>query len=139
MKFLEIMAEKWNTLRVKMKPTIEKSKEIFAAIDKVLCIIWKYLVRLRKIFAAIPVAWAAIRLAMYNMEKLPESVGLNLQLDGAFSVMITRELAVLGPVAITALCLLLMFCSKRILTPWFVSIFTLVLPIFILVLNMFPA
>ena len=76
---------------------------------------------------------------MYNMEKLPETVGLNLQLDGAFNVMITRELAVLGPVAITALCLLLMFCSKRILTPWFVSIFSLVLPVFVLVLNIFPA
>ena len=44
----------------------------------------------------------------------------------------------MGPVAITALCLLLMFCSKRILTPWVVSAVSLLLPVFIWVINVFP-
>jgi len=138
MKVLEILAEKWKLLCRKTKPARDALKRFWKATDRVICLIWKYLVRFRKVFAAIPVAWMAIRLAMYNMVHLPETVGLNLQLDGLFEYMIARELAVLGPVAVTALCLLLMFCSKRILTPWVVSAFSLTLPLLILVINSYP-
>ena len=77
-------------------------------------------------------------LAFYNLEKLPKVVGLDLQISGDFDIQVVRELAVLGPVALTALCLLLMFISRRTLTPWLVSIFTLALPLLILLSNVFP-
>ena len=41
--------------------------------------------------------------------------------------------------ALTAVCLLLMFISKKVLYPWLISIFSLVLPILILITNIFPA
>ena len=41
--------------------------------------------------------------------------------------------------ASSILCLLLMFGSKRTLTPWLVSVFSLALPLIILVINVFPA
>ena len=66
-------------------------------------------------------------------------VGLDLQITGDFDLQVVRELAVLGPVALTALCLLLMFVSRRTLTPWLVSVFTLLLPVLILFTNIFPA
>ena len=81
----------------------------------------------------------AVILALQNMVKLPVVVGLDLQTSGEFSIQIAREIAALGPMAITALCLLLMFCSKRTLTPWLVSVFSLLLPLLILVTNTFPA
>ena len=83
-------------------------------------------------------ASSAMMLAINNQAKLPEVVGLNLQNNGAFSIQIAREIAVLGPLAVTALCLLLVFCSRRTLTPWLVSVFSLALPVLILVINTFP-
>ena len=40
------------------------------------------------------------------MQHLPAVVGLDLQVGGDFSIQVVRELAVLGPVAVTAVCLL---------------------------------
>ena len=120
------------------KPIIMKigvfMKELWAACK----VAGKLLYRLRKVFLAVPVAWAAVYLAFYNLEKLPKVVGLDLQISGDFDIQVVRELAVLGPVALTALCLLLMFISRRTLTPWLVSIFTLALPLLILLSNVFP-
>lgn len=138
MKFLERIAEKWHQFCEAIKPGTERTREILKKTGEVLEVIWKYIVRLRKVFLAIPVAWGAIDLAIRNSQKLPKVVGLNLQIDGTFSVQVARELAVLGPVAITALCLLLMFCSRRTLLPWVVSLFSLALPVIILVINIFP-
>ena len=73
------------------------------------------------------------------MQHLPAVVGLDLQVGGDFSIQVVRELAVLGPVAVTAVCLLLMFISRRTLTPWIVSLVSLALPLVILVTNIFPA
>jgi len=39
--------------------------------------------------------------------------------------------------SITAICLLLMFISKRTLTPWMVSLLSLALPLTILITNTF--
>lgn len=97
-----------------------------------------WLFRLRKVFMAIPVVWFSLKLASYNLENLPEQVGLNLQASGAYAQMIDRNLAVYGPMGITAVCLILMFCSRRARYPWVISIFTLVLPILILLTNLYP-
>jgi hypothetical protein len=114
-------------------------KDACAEVWRVIKLIAGYIYKMRKIFLAIPVVWGAIYLAIYNEAHLPAIVGLDLQTSGDFNIQVIRELAVLGPVVITGVCLLLMFCSRRLLTPWLVSMFTLLLPIVILITNTFPA
>ena len=111
----------------------------FSGAGDILLLIGQTFLKFRKIFLAAPVVWAAVQLAFQNMERLPESVGLNLQVDGTYAIQITRELAVWGPVVVTIFCLLLMLCSRRILTPWLVSVMTLLIPIFLWVTNVFPS
>lgn len=94
---------------------------------------------LRKIVMAAPVVYAALKIASYNREHLPEQVGLNLQSTGEFAQYISRNMAVMGPLALTIACLFLMFCSRKAMYPWAISIFTLVLPLLILVSNLYPA
>jgi predicted membrane protein len=77
-------------------------------------------------------------LAFRNLGKLPELVGLMLQADGTFAVQMGRLPAVLAPLMVTAICLLLMFCSKRVLTPWLASVFSLVIPVVIWIINVYP-
>lgn len=88
---------------------------------------------------AAPVVYAAIRLASYNGQHLPEQVGLDLQSTGEFAMTVSRQLAVMGPLGLTAACLLLMFCSRKAMYPWAISIFTLALPALLLVSNVYPS
>ena len=111
---------------------------VFRAIGRAIAWICKWIMHLRKIFLAIPVVYGALRVAEYANEHLPEKVGLNLLENGEYAYTVTKEIAVLGPLAITAACLLLMFCSKRTLYPWLISLFSLVLPLMILLTNIFP-
>ena len=97
------------------------------------------LFRLRKVVLAVPVVSVALKLASYNREHLPELVGINLQSSGEFTQMISRDMAVLGPLGLTVACLLLMFCSRKAMYPWAISIFTLALPLLILFSNLYPA
>ena len=114
-------------------------KTTLAKINSLINFIGMLLFRLRKIVLAVPVVSIALKLALYNMEHLPEMVGINLQSSGAFEQMITRDMAVMGPLGLTAACLLLMFCSRKAMYPWAISMFTLVLPILILFTNIYPA
>ena len=97
------------------------------------------LFRLRKVVLAVPVVSVALKLASYNREHLPELVGINLQSSGEFTQMISRDMAVLGPLGLTVACLLLMFCSRKAMYPWAISICTLVLPLLLLISNLYPA
>ena len=97
---------------------------------------WAY--KLRSVLLAIPVAIGAITLAIQNMAKLPEQVGINLQASGEYSMMVGRGLAVFAPLGVTAVCLLFMFCSRRVIYPWLVSLFSLALPLLLLITNTFP-
>jgi len=97
---------------------------------------WAY--RLRSILLALPVMVTAVVLAVYNSANLPEFVGLNVQTSGEYVTVITRSAAVLGPLAVTAVCLLLMFCSKKVLYPWLISLFSLVIPLLFLFTSTFP-
>lgn len=139
MNFMDNVAQKWATMREKVSPVMKKIGKFFRKTMDILALIWRYIARFKRIIIAIPVAIGAVYMALWNMDRLPAKVGLGLQLDGTFDYMIPREIAVLGPIAVTALCLLLMFCSKRTLTPWLVSVFTLVLPIWIWIINVFPS
>ena len=112
----------------KVEPTYRKIEEVIGVIFR--CI-WK----LRKVFLAAPVVYYALKIAGQNMERLPETVGFNLLSSGEFAAMVSRNYAVYGPLGITAFCLLLMFCSRKTLFPWIISIFTLVLPYLIYYTN----
>jgi len=123
--------EKWDAFWHKDELKAEKGENPFLVVCR-----WAY--KLRSVLLAIPVVLGAVVLAIQNMAKLPAKVGLDLQVTGEFAVVVGRGLAVAGPLVITGICLLLMFCSRKVLYPWLVSVFSLLLPIVILVINTFP-
>lgn len=98
---------------------------------------WIY--RLRKVFISIPIVWAAVYLARLNWNTLPDTVGLGLQNSGEFLYYVTKEAAVFGSLAVTAVCLLMLFLSRRTLYPWLVCLFSMGVPIIIMVINIFPS
>lgn len=116
-----------------------KFKAGVASVNRVINIIGLVFFRLRKIVLSVPVVYYALKLAAYNGEHLPEQVGLNLQASGEFAMMVSRGMAVMGPLALTLACLFLMFCSRKALYPWAISVFTLALPVLLLVSNLYPA
>jgi hypothetical protein len=125
-----------------VKPVTSKKDQLRKALantNSFIDFIGLVLFRLRKLVLAVPVAYMAMKLARYNLEHLPEEVGINIQSTGEFAQMVARDTAVMGPLGLTAACLLLMFCSRKAMYPWAISVFTLVLPILILVTNLYPA
>ena len=108
-------------------------------INSLISFVGTVLFRLRKLVMAAPVIYWALKIASYNREHLPEMVGIDLQSSGAFAQVISRDMAVMGPLGLTAACLLLMFCSRKAMYPWAISIFTLALPLLILFSNLYPA
>ena len=119
--------------------TWQKVKMVSGKAGEVLGVIVNLLYKLRKVFMAAPVVYYAIKLARYNSVNLPKVVGINLQANGAFAQTITRQLAVMGPLGVTAACLLLMFLSRKAMYPWAISIFSLALPLLLLLSNRYPA
>lgn len=112
---------------------------VLKKIGHVLKSIGVWVFKLRKIILSIPVLYVAVSLALNNLNQLPEKVGITLEASGEFGLVVGRELAVLGPLGVTAACLLLMFCARKTLYPWVISVFTLVLPVLILFVNTYPA
>lgn len=105
--------------------------------------ILKKLYKYRSIAMAIPVAAGSAILATFSMAKLPATVTLNLPgwEEGELVLKLLemdKSTAVIVPVIITAVCLLMMFCSRRQTYPWLVSLFSLALPIILLFAGMFP-
>jgi hypothetical protein len=127
---------KWNAF--KQKPGVRKTAAVFRVIGKVFYYIGLWIYRLRGLLLSIPVALAAVRLAIYNNTNLPELVGVNLQQSGEYAKMIARETAVAFPLVVTGICLVFVLFSRRVIYPWVISIFSLVLPILIYVTNVFP-
>ena len=117
----------------------DKTVRVLKTTGKVLKEIGKWSFRLRGFFMAIPVAIAALYLAAQNMARLPEEVGINLLANGEYQYLVSRGLAVMGPLVVTGACLVMMFLSRRTVYPWIISIFTLVLPLLIWFTNVFPA
>lgn len=99
---------------------------------------WKWIYKLRSVVLAIPVVVIAVYLAVQNMALLPGQVGILMQTNGAFTVSVVKLVAVMGPLALTAVCLLMMFFSQKVIYPWLISLFSLVLPILLLFINTFP-
>ena len=134
-----VVAEKWDGVRGKLTSGVNTTGTWYEKVKSVIGVIIMVFYRLRKVFLAIPVVYYALKLASYNMEHLPEIVGVNLQSNGAFADTISRNMAVMGPLGVTAACLVLMLFSRKALMPWAVCVFTLVLPLIILISNIYPA
>lgn len=103
--------------------------------------VWMY--RLRSVFLAIPVVFAAVVLAIANATRLPDQVMLCVPSFGEDQMVvelmeISKSLAVFGPLLITFGCLIAVFCSRRVAYPWLISAFSLVLPVFIYFASVFP-
>ena len=123
---------------IEEKPEETKKSGSFQKVWNVMRMIGNLIYRLRKVIMSIPVVYYAIVFGVYNAKYLPDRVGLVLQSNGEFAQTVSRGLAVMGPLGVTAACLLLMFCSRRTLYPWLISIMSLLLPMLILLLNNYP-
>ncbi len=121
------------------KTGMEAVKAGIVKFNYVINLIGKWLYHLRKLVMAAPVVYYALKLASYNNAHLPEQVGLNLQATGEFAQYISRNMAVMGPLALTGACLLLMFCSRKAMYSWAISVFTLTLPLLLLLSNAYPS
>lgn len=139
MNFIDGFMEKWNAFIQKMRPFLVRTNEIWKTVSNKVSFVFRYILKFKKLFLCVPVAAFAIILAIRNLFSLPALVGLALAANGEFAFEMVREIAVLGPLVVTGLCLLLVFLSKRTLTPWLVSLFSLVLPLWILFINTFPS
>ena len=99
---------------------------------------WIY--RLRSLILGIPVGVAAVILALRNARSLPAQIAISIPKvqDGALVIvshMLDKNIAVMGPLAITALCILMMFLSKRMTYPFLISVFTLGVPVALYYMN----
>ena len=115
-----------------------KVKDVIGKINRIINLIGLWLFRLRKFVLAAPVVYYALKLAEYNRTHLPELVGINLQSTGEFAQYISRNMAVMGPLALTGGCMVLMFCSRKAMHSWAISVFTLSLPLLLFLSNAYP-
>ena len=127
----------WN--RFTDTETMQKLIAFLKKVGIVLTLTGKWAYRLRSLVLSIPVFVCACALAIRNVSLLPELVGINILASGEYQWFISRGAAVMLPLALTAVCLLLMFCSKKILYPWLISVFSLAVPLVLWITNVFPA
>ena len=86
--------------------------------------------RLRSVALSLPVAVLAVILAVNNMAMLPAELVIG---AGQSVTIINKSVLVMGPLALTALSILMTLLSKRVTYPWIISIFTLLLPLMLVI------
>jgi len=131
--------ENWVEKLITKFPWMKKTGEVIKTAGNILGLICMWVFRFRSVIMAIPVVWGSLKLAKMNMELLPEAVGINLQASGDYAYLVTRETAVYVPLLITLVCLLMMAISRKTVYPWIISVFSLAIPLLILLTNVFPA
>ena len=124
-----------------VQPVLQTTGRVFAGIGKGIRVVALTIYHMRGIFMALPVVLAAMRLAKMTSDTLTGPVRFFL-MDLVASweqsemvirqVEISKEVAVVGPVIVTGACLGLMLLSRRTVWPWLVSIFSLIIPLFII-------
>ena len=100
---------------------------------------WRLSFELRKVALAAPVIMLMLWLENECAQRLPDMVGINLMANGDFQQLIARETAIGYTSAITIVCLIFMFLSRKTIYPWLISLFSLVLPVLLILTNTFPA
>ena len=139
MKQLEQLKTKISKLQEDAAPFLEKARAIWQKVKQVWSVAWPWIWRFRKVLLAIPVVYYGLYLARLNWNLLPEQVGLSLQSTGEYAKYISREMAVYGPMGITGGCLAMMFLSRKTVYPWMICMFSMLLPLLILITNICPA
>ena len=84
--------------------------------------------KLRAVFLSIPVAVAAVIMAVYSSRFLPAKVGVFMQATGSYQFYIDRPMAIAIPLVITGVALVITLCAKKVTFPWCISLFSLILP-----------
>lgn len=125
--------------RFTQKEGVKKAQVFFKNVGAVLTLTGKWAYQLRSLVLSIPVFVCAGALAIRNARLLPELVGVVMLANGEYQWLVSRGVAVLAPLIVTVVCLLLMLCSKKILYPWLISVFSLVLPLVVWLTNSFSA
>ena len=120
--------------QMNMDKFVQKTEDLSVEFQK----LWVQIRKNKKALQILPVAIIALLQAAINLFALPALVGFGMDVTGEFAFELIREIAVIGPLLITSICLLLMYISKRTLTPCMVSWFSLLIPILILLTNTFP-
>ena len=88
----------------------------------------KWVIQLRSVALSIPVAVIAVILAINNAATLTTGLSIG---AGENIITIGRSVLIMGPLALTALSILMTLFSKKVVYPWLISIFTLLLPLVI--------
>lgn len=127
-----VFVQKWKDFWAKVRSVTDPIENAVGKVGNVLY-------HLRKIILTIPVAMIGMRVFLYAKEKLPADVGLLLQENGTYKYMLDKNTALSCCLVVTGACLLLMYMSRKIVYPWIISLFSLVLPLFLVISNIFPA
>ncbi len=151
MDFFRNVKEKCGAAWEKCGPAVQKTGAFLTASGRIAKQLGSYIYKLRSMFLAIPVAVVAVIQALINMDRLPDTLEyamLGVDFDATETLFgpivmtveqISRETAVIGPLVLTAVCLLFTIFSKRTLFPWIISIFTLLLPTLLYFTTQYPA
>ncbi len=149
MQWLDNIVDKWQTFKNKPRPGLDKVRKVFHKIGNFLSRLWKAVFMFRGLVLSAPVAAASVILAARSQSDLPEIVEITLpgiEVHGQNSLFgflvyqtqyVPRGTAVLVPLILTVACLLLTMCSKRMFYPWIISLFTLTVPLFLLLTNVY--
>lgn len=150
MQWLDRMIEKWNAMIDRIRPYYDAVARVFRKIGSTLSKLWHYIYMLRTIILAAPLAAAAVIIASISMRRLPENVSvMGFTVDrgdpdalfgflSMYAETIPRDMAVFGPLILTGISLAMMLLTKRALYPFLITLFTLVLPLFIWFYNTYP-
>lgn len=139
MKQIEQLTAKMQELRDKVRPWVDKADKGYQKAKGIWAKAWPWIWGARKILLAVPVVYLMLYFARLNWNVLPDPVGLNLQVTGEYAQYISKEMAVYGPLGITGGCLVMMFLSRKTLYPWMICMFSMLLPILVLITNIFPS
>ena len=124
--------KKLETFKEGVRRTVDPKKSRMENFKAVL--VWMF--KLRSLALSIPVAVIAVILATQNMALLPTEIGFGFGQD---VLMVSKLFVVIGCLIITGTCLLMTVLSRRVIYPWIISLFSLLLPIILLLTTAFVA
>lgn len=140
MKFFDNIKNKLAERQDEQAPSVQNGKKKERGTFGYVC---EWIYKLRSVILAIPVVFGAVVLAIYNAANLPEKLQLYFPSSADKEVIIKviemgKGTAIFVPLLVTAFCLLMMFCSRRVIYPWIISLFSLLLPLFFIFISRFP-
>ena len=150
MKWMDNLIEKWYRFVDKVSPFCDGVRRMFRAIGRTFRDLWRYVFWFRSIVLGAPLGAAAVIIAAQSASRLPETVGytkLSIDpeaVDALFGFLVmtqetmSRDMAVMIPLGLTAVCIVLMVFSKRMLYPFMIGLLTLTLPYILYFFTIYP-